>query len=169
MGEAVEKVNVLRCKCVLGDIKTKCDFSKWRERVKRALNCLPRRWGGDLDTNRNRKCFIMNLGCTQSKSVRILRRNPGSRFEPVCINKFHTKKYLILSLRNHLLLSRVVNEPITTASKRTPKANPAGRNCTNKWVTKDRNGWVLRHHLHGAPHSTAYFRNDEKSWGKAWH
>ena len=139
-GQAVEDMIVMKWQRALSELKTKRDFSKWRERVKPALNCLPQRWWEDLDSKRNRKCFIMNLECIQSKSVHVLRSNLGSRFEPMWINKFHSKKYLISSLRKHLMLSPVVSKPITTASKITPKANPGGRNCTIKWVTKEQNG-----------------------------
>lgn len=46
-----------------------------------------------------------------------------TRFEPLWINKFHTKK--------HLILLPVVSKLIITASKITPKANQVGRNYTN--------------------------------------
>lgn len=104
--------------------------------------------------------FIMNLECVQSKSVCVLWWNPGPGLNPPWINKFHTRKHLILSLREHLILLPVVSNLITTASKITPKANQAGRNHTNTWVTEEQNGLVSQHCFHWDPHYTAYIRNN---------
>ena len=60
-------------------------------------------------------------------------------FESTLNNKFHTQKYLISSLSKQCILLPVVSKPITAAGKITPKANSAGSNSRNKWVTKEPN------------------------------
>ena len=78
----------------------------------------------------------MKLGRVQSKSVCVWVKESRTRFEPLRINKFHTSKYLILSLRKQLLLLPVVSKPITTGSK----------------ISKSKSSWQTSHTCTGQCH-----------------
>lgn len=141
-------------------IKKKRHLSIYREWMKHALLFQLHKWREDLDSKRNRECFYHEPWvCSKYISLCSVMES-RTRFEPPWINKFHTRKHLILSLREHLILLPVVSNLITTASKITPKANQAGRNHTNTWVTEEQNGLVSQHCFHWDPHYTAYIRNN---------